>query len=254
MKKFRQQQHRSRGFKRSRGRNFKLRKLIVVSLLLFVTIFLFLHFLDTNSVKRTTQTNKIEQPKSHKKIDKTTRLFSKTANSYLQQVSLNDQLPLILQKDEQWYQLPYGTGSNQDTLGVNGCAPTVLAMIASYWEEHLVEPKEIVDWAGNDYFFADVGTSWDIFPAFATTFGYNFYSPTSLQEVKTAVTEGIPVIASVKPGTFTTTGHFIVLFGDKDNRLLVFDPNDDESKNHYKEIFADEVFETDVLNYWAFYR
>ena len=44
-----------------------------------------------------------------------------------------------------------------------------------------------------------------------------------------ALLSGSPVICSVGPGDFTSTGHFIVLAGiDEQGRLLVRDPNSPE--------------------------
>lgn len=47
--------------------------------------------------------------------------------------------------------------------------------------------------------------------------------------VREALSAGSPVIASMAPGDFTTTGHFIVLAGvDDAGRLVICDPNSAE--------------------------
>ena len=40
-----------------------------------------------------------------------------------------------------------------------------------------------------------------------------------------ALENGEPVICSMRPGDFTTKGHFIVLVGMEDGKIRVHDPN-----------------------------
>ena len=62
------------------------------------------------------------------------------------------------------------------------------------------------------------------------------------------------MIVSVLPGTFTTTGHLLVLSANQDGELLAYDPNDDSSKNHYQETFSPAIFAAEALNYWVLSR
>ena len=53
--------------------------------------------------------------------------------------------------------------------------------------------------------------------------------PQTSRAFAAALLSGSPVICSVGPGDFTSTGHFIVLAGiDEQGRLLVRDPNSPE--------------------------
>ncbi len=44
------------------------------------------------------------------------------------------------------------------------------------------------------------------------------------------MTQGIPVVVSVQAGTFTTSGHIMVLALNKEGTIQVFDPNDSPKK------------------------
>lgn len=60
------------------------------------------------------------------------------------------------------------------------------------------------------------------------------------------------VVVSVNPGTFTTTGHIMVLLMNNQGKIVVFDPNDSPEKNHYQQSFSNEIFQQEALAYWAF--
>lgn len=124
-------------------------------------------------------------------------------------------------------------------------------MIHSYWQGRTIEPSEILAWSENRYFIEGQGTGWDIFPNFATQFGYQIYNPNSITEVEQAIDQGLPVIVSVQPGTFTTTGHLMILAANQVGELIVYDPNDDQSKEHYRQTFTADTFEKEALNYWV---
>lgn len=66
--------------------------------------------------------------------------------------------------------------------------------------------------------------------------------------------EGIPIIISVKPGTFTTTGHLMVLTTDSSGALKVYDPNDSPNKKHYLKTYTSDVSIKEGVNYWALWK
>lgn len=186
--------------------------------------------------------------------EKTTLEFSQTANNYLNKHSQNKQLSLYLQKDERWFDEFYGLDRETDSFGLNGCAPTALAMVASYWEQREVLPTEILAWSGNQFFLPRQGTAWGIFKKFAEDFGYHYQTVSTIYAAQAEINQGRPVIVSVLPGTFTTTGHFLVLSANQDGELLAYDPNDDSRKNHYQQTFSPDIFEAAALNYWVLSR
>lgn len=212
--------------------------------------------------EETKETEKIEEVQQFRLIQETEETvedeepdfiaFGKEANDFLAQENFT--MPLFLQNDPKWADKTYGTGEDENTMAINGCAIVSLAMILSYWQEETVTPLEILDWAGNDYFVTGQGTSWQIFEDFAHEYGLNYYGLSSYYEAKEVVKSGKPVVVSVRPGTFTEVGHIMVLEMNDQGEVVVFDPNDDPEKNHYQVEFDDEVFIDESLAFWSYDR
>ena len=61
---------------------------------------------------------------------------------------------------------------------------------------------------------------------------------------------GNPIICAMRPGDFTTTGHFIVLAGvDEDGKVEVCDPN---SPGNSERTWAVEELIPQIKNLWAY--
>lgn len=58
-----------------------------------------------------------------------------------------------------------------------------------------------------------------------------------------------PIICSLRPGDFTTTGHFIVLTAYKDGKLQVHDPN---SPYRSSKLWDYSQLQSQIKNLWAF--
>lgn len=67
------------------------------------------------------------------------------------------------------------------------------------------------------------------------------------------MTQGIPVVVSVQAGTFTTSGHIMVLALNKEGAIQVFDPNDSPEKAHYEKSYPNDVFQAEGIHYWSFW-
>ena len=137
-------------------------------------------------------------------------------------------IPLMLQTDERWAKSPYGIGNSKgNTIARNGCAPTSISMIASYFTETTITPADVANWAGTTYYSAGQGSTWNIFGASAKKWGYNSrqISNHDSKEILNELKAGHPIIASMGPGAFTSGGHYIVLRGVAENgEILVNDP------------------------------
>ncbi len=160
-------------------------------------------------------------------------------------------IPEMYQYLGAWADYPYGDGTIRDS----GCAIACLAMVTSYMKSSVITPLDIVDFTGNRYYVDGVGSSWSIFPAVASHYGYNCSSlGKDAKAIISALESGHPVIASMGPGTFTSTGHFIVLKGiTEDGRILVNDPNDSASKNYNRTEFNLNLILSQGKNFWSFY-
>lgn len=71
----------------------------------------------------------------------------------------------------------------------------------------------------------------------------------SESEIFSELESGSPIICSMRPGDFTTTGHFIVLTGTDGEKIRVNDPN---SKARSAQLWDYETLEYQINNLWAF--
>lgn len=182
--------------------------------------------------------------------------FGGAAESYRSDVKLEEDIrlggmPEWYQYTGAWADYPYGSG----TISSSGCAIVCLAMVTSYMQDMVVSPLDIVGYVGNTYYVPSLGSSWDIFPAVANNYGYNCSNLGKNESaVIDALQSGHPVIASMGPGKFTKSGHFIVLKGiTSKGKILVNDPNDNKTKKHNQTEFSLNQILSESKNFWSFY-
>jgi len=162
------------------------------------------------------------------------------------------EIPLMLQYDGTWGNHSYGTS----TIKSSGCAILSMAMVEAYLKGKVPSPVYIANWASShNFYYSGVGTSWGFFEGYTSSIGItsrNLAKNTSL--VIKALEQGKPVIASMKPGTFTNGGHFIVLRGiTKSGKILVNDPNDNfYSKKFFEREFDYSLIYAESKNFWSF--
>ena len=158
------------------------------------------------------------------------------------------QVPLLLQWDERWGYAFYA----DDMIAVNGCGPTAIAMVAAgLTGDNTVSPYKVAQFsAGNGYYAGDSGTSWSLMTEGAQQFGiYGEEMGLSEDEVFSALENGHPIICSMRPGDFTTTGHFIVLTGVEDGKIRVNDPN---SRVRSGKLWDYSRLEYQINNLWVY--
>lgn len=133
-------------------------------------------------------------------------------------------MPHIYQIDPAWSELPYAGG----TIRQNACGPTCLTMVYIFKTGRTdMTPADMcaLSEAGN---YAPTGaTEWSFMTSGAWQLGLNgtqLYN--DRDSMAQALRSGAPVIAAVRPGTFTNVGHYIVLYGiDDADQIGVYDPN-----------------------------
>lgn len=158
------------------------------------------------------------------------------------------EIPLLLQWDERWGYAYYA----DDMIAVNGCGPTAIAMVAAgLTGDNTVTPYKVAQFsAGNGYYAGDSGTSWPLMTDGAQQFGiYGEEMGLSEDEVFSALENGHPIICSMRPGDFTTTGHFIVLTGVEDGKIRVNDPN---SRVRSGKLWDYSRLEYQINNLWVY--
>ena len=94
------------------------------------------------------------------------------------------------------------------------------------------------------------GTSWELMRTGCATWGLTSRElPLTESAVTEALAAGQPIICSVRPGDFATTGHFILLAGLEEGGIRVNDPN---SPQNSEKLWAYETLEPQFRTLWAF--
>ena len=132
--------------------------------------------------------------------------------------------PLFLQFDPRWGYLSYGT---RGTVGSSGCGPTCLSMAIFYLTgDRTCTPGTASLYSlDNGYYVEGVGTSWSLLTDYPAQFGLNSYQISRSEEnLKAELDKGRILICSVRPGDFTSGGHFILIYGYDENGFKINDP------------------------------
>lgn len=127
------------------------------------------------------------------------------------------------QLDERYANQPYGT----DHIGGYGCGPTAMSIVVSSLTNEIVDPIEMARWSyENGYWCSKSGSYHALIPAAAEAWGLPVEgcSASEGQRIVDALADGKLVVAIMLKGHFTSSGHFIVLRGVKDGKILVADP------------------------------
>lgn len=114
-----------------------------------------------------------------------------------------------------------------------------------------VTPYKVAKFAEeNGYYAGEAGTSWSLMTEGARQFGiHGEEMGLSEEEIISALENGNPVICSMSPGDFTTTGHFIVLVGTEDGKIRVNDPN---SVKRSEKLWDYATLEPQINNLWVY--
>lgn len=132
--------------------------------------------------------------------------------------------PLFLQWDPRWGYMSYGTNG---TVGSSGCGPTCLSMAVFYLTGNReCTPDAIAQYSLDEgHYIEGVGTAWALLDNYPTEFGLTVTHPgLSDEELKSQLDRGNVLICSVRPGDFTSEGHFIVIYGYDENGYKINDP------------------------------
>lgn len=157
-------------------------------------------------------------------------------------------IPHLLQWDERWGYQIYG----DNMIAVNGCGPTVISMVAAgLTGDNTITPYRVAKFAEENWYYeGEAGTSWSLMTEGAQQFGI-YGEEMGLDEngIFSALESGNPIICSMRPGDFTTTGHFIVLVGTEDGRIRVNDPN---SVKRSEKLWDYETLYPQINNLWVY--
>lgn len=159
------------------------------------------------------------------------------------------EIPLFLQWDERWGYQSYG----EDMIAITGCGPTCLSMVYSgLTGDTAYHPLRMAQFAEeNGYYVEGSGTAWDLMTKGARQLGLSAEELVFDEEhITSELRAGHPVICSMRPGDFTTAGHYIVLKGlDGSGDVCVCDPN---SVSNSSRTWSLERIMPQIKNLWVY--
>ncbi len=143
-------------------------------------------------------------------------------------------IPLFIQWDKRWGYANYG----KSYVGISGCGPTCLSMVVcGLKDDPTATPYDVSRYAEEKgYYVSGTGTSWALMTNGATHYGLTYTNGSvTAGYILGNLSAKSPMICSMKPGDFTTQGHFIVLTGvDKNGRIIINDPvSPEHSARHW---------------------
>lgn len=158
------------------------------------------------------------------------------------------EIPQLIQWDDRWGYVSYG----DDIIGLDGCGPTCLSMVAvgltgnTKWTPVRVARMS----QSNGHYVEGQGTAWTLMYEGCLQLGLEAkVIGLSESEMIAELRDGHPIIASMAPGDFTDSGHFIVIVDYKDGKFYVNDPN---SKKNSEVGWEYDRIKTQIKNMWAY--
>lgn len=155
-------------------------------------------------------------------------------------------MPLLLQWDKRWGYESYG----DSIIGLAGCGPTCLSMVYVYFTHDLNgTPREIASYCEKNGYYTENGTSWSLWTEGLPALGLSGKElPLVENSMKTALDQGKLIVCSMRPGDFTTSGHYILLFDYDDTGFCVKDPNRVSNSSHTWDYVT---LSPQIKNLWA---
>lgn len=161
-------------------------------------------------------------------------------------------VPLFIQWDKQWGYKDY-IGS---VGGLSACGPTCLSMMVYYFtRDPEMTPAYMMDFAEeNKYGLKGSGTQWSLFSQGAQKLGLDMKELTSEQiasekQIARVLDSGRIIVMNVRPGVFTTVGHYMLVVGYEDGKFRLNDPN---SPANSEKLWAFDEFDQDIKMMWSF--
>lgn len=158
------------------------------------------------------------------------------------------EIPQLLQWDARWGYAPYGTS----IVAVCGCGPTCLSMVLSgLTGDKSLTPAKIAEYGTENHYISEEN---DTYWRFMTEAGDEWTIECKEkfldeEELKKELKAGHPAICSVGPGDFTKIGHFIVLAGYEDGKVIVHDPFSQKNSDKRWEY---EDFKDQIKSMWIY--
>lgn len=164
------------------------------------------------------------------------------------------------QNDKRWGDLPYAVDGERSTIKSAGCGPTALANVLAAIVSPYIDPVTLASWARqHNYKVKNSGTSYSFFTPCAAAYGVtvrrlntsNIYGNSNSSyhaQVLAELQAGNWVIACMGKGHWTSSGHYITVYGYGAGMVYINDPAStkaDRACNTW------EYFKKQVKYYWV---
>lgn len=159
-----------------------------------------------------------------------------------------DSVPLLMQWDSRWGYSNYAG----NLMGLTGCGPTCLSMVALYLTHNTaLTPEYIAQFSKeNGYSINGSGSAWTLISKGGRKLGLKVTEiPLDLDRIISNLSLGRPIICILGPGDFTDSGHFIVITGYNENgEFTINDPN---SYERSQKTWSFEQLKYQIRNLWV---
>lgn len=164
-----------------------------------------------------------------------------------------------LQTDPRWANLDYSAKGEKTTIRASGCGPTAMAMVLATWADPSVTPKTECAWALAHGFKAPhQGTYYGYFEEAGRRYGLKTYRLNYANlygndrsayhaQARDAIDRGDLVIACMGKGNWTSSGHYVLVWGIQDDTIYINDPASTLARRT-RGSYA--LFKTQVKYYW----
>ena len=159
---------------------------------------------------------------------------------------VSGEVPLLMQWDKRWGYDAYG----DSMIGLAGCGPLCMTMAYLYFtEDTQMNPKKMADFAYEKGYYTSEGTKWSLWTKGAEKLGLSGRELSLDQKLmQRALDGGDLIVCSMRPGDFTTAGHFILIRGYDENGFYVNDPN---RRSNSSKQWDFDTLQYQIRNLWA---
>ena len=164
-----------------------------------------------------------------------------------------------LQTDPRWGSLDYSAAGEKTTIAASGCGPTAMAMVLASWADPSVTPETECAWAlRHGYKAPHSGTYYGYFGPAGARYGLTVtrLNGTSLygnaksplhHQAEEALDRGCLVIACMGKGNWTSSGHYVLVWGISGRTVFINDP---ASTRPARTCGDYDLFKSQVKYYW----
>lgn len=174
-------------------------------------------------------------------------------------MNMNKKPKLYLQTDSRWKNLDYSAKGESTTIGASGCGPTAAAMLIETLTGKEFTPADACKWSlDHGYKAVKQGTYYAYFEPQFKEFGLTCYQlswvntyhkPDHVNHDKAfeLLKQGYYLIALMKKGTWTSGGHFVVVWWE-DGKVRINDPASTKDARLNGNI---KTFRNECAYYWV---